>query len=121
MKDFDFNTIGKKMPYEAPSNDFFEEFTQDMLAKVESPRKKSFDLRRLIIPISSIAAILLLGVLFSVTFEKNDKLIKMEYMLADNLDESLDLYFKTLSDDQIETLAYETSYQDDFFANLTNE
>lgn len=121
MKDFDINSIGKKMPYAAPTNEFFEDFTHDLMKKIDEsrPATKRISLRQIVLPIISAAALIVVGMMLTLRLQGEDSVSQIEAMVANNnVDESLDLYFESLSDDQVETLAYEASMQDDFFINL---
>ncbi|MFI3281442.1 MAG: hypothetical protein R3Y44_05665 [Rikenellaceae bacterium] len=118
MKDFDINKIGKKMPYEAPDEKFFEEFTDDLLAKVAPQPKRQFWLGRKLTPVWGIAAAV--AVVLSVTLNLGgDKSAwGNDYIISENLDESIDSFFDNLSDDELAYLLAENSYNDDFFSNL---
>ncbi|MFI3323829.1 MAG: hypothetical protein SNI45_00800 [Rikenellaceae bacterium] len=119
MKDFDLKKIGKEMPYKAPSEDFFADTTDQILSRVEKKRPKVFTLRRVLAPAFGVAASL--AVIISLTFAlKDDAQWNNEYLISDNLDESLDAYFGTLSDEELTYLASQSSYHDDFYDNLPN-
>ncbi len=119
MKEFDLNKIGRQMPYDSPGDKFFEEFTEQMLARVaqEQEPRKVFSLKRVLIPTLSVAAALavILTVIFNV--EKSSEW-STEYIISENLDESIDSFFNSLSDEDLEYLALQSSYNEDFFANL---
>ncbi len=122
MKKFDIENIGKKMPYEAPSERFFESFKSDLMDRVavEQPRKRRLipPVVRLFTPIITVAASLLIGLF---VFEKSDfrsTSESMNYLVSDNLDASLDSYFGSLSDDELAYLLDNTSSQDDFYLTL---
>lgn len=123
MRDFDINTIGKKMPYQAPSEDFFEKFTDDLLAKVteEQKPKNVFSLRRTLTPVLGVAAAV--AVIMTTLFmgEPNDDFLRGEYIISENLDESIDSFLGSLTDEELTYLAAESSYADDFYTNLPTE
>ncbi len=122
MKKFDVaDRISKKMPYKAPSEEFFANFKKEMMERVEDEDKRANGRKisfRLFIPMLAAAASLLIG-LFVV--DKVDYLSQREdasYLISDNLDASIDSYFNTLSDDELAQLLDNTSSQDDFYLTL---
>ncbi len=123
MRDFDINKIGRKMPYQAPGDDFFEKFTDDLLAKVteEQTPKMRFSLRRVLTPVVGIAAAIAVVLTVAIKSDSNDDFLRGEYIISENLDESIDSFLGSLSDEELAYLAVESSYQDDFFANLPTE
>ncbi|MFI3268208.1 MAG: hypothetical protein R3Y51_05775 [Rikenellaceae bacterium] len=123
MKDFDINKIGKKMPYSAPSDDFFEKFSADMLSRVEVQQKRRITYRRLISFSSAIAATFIIG--FLIIFKTSDNIQiqtqKADYVAYENLNASIDSYLDDLSDSELSNLVSELAYQDDFYSNLPTD
>ncbi|MFR9603163.1 MAG: hypothetical protein SNG02_04745 [Rikenellaceae bacterium] len=127
MRNFDLEKIGKKMPYEAPSEKFFENFKSDVLERVEreksvpQPTTKKFTLAttmRLFVPLVTAAASLLIGLFVFDRMDYSSSAEDMSYLISDNLDASLDSYFNSLSDDDLAYLLDNTSSQDDFYLTL---
>jgi hypothetical protein len=86
-KTFDFEQVGKRMPYDVP-NDFFDKFEENMMVEVKSRRSK----KPLRIALSSILAVAAAIALFFV----------MQPLLPkSNVDdfESVELAFNNLSTD----------------------
>lgn len=120
MKDFDFNKISKEMPYKAPSKDFFEDFTTELLAKVEPKPKMQFSLRRVLTPLCGIAAAVCVILTITLHKDADNQFMGDRYIISDNIDDSIDSFFSALSDEDISYLAAESSYYEDFYANLPN-
>lgn len=114
MKEFDIDKIGRKMPYQAPPADFFDKFTEDMLSQVKPRPTRLTTLRRLAAPISAIAAAFIVGIFLLY----NNNSSEQEYIISDNLEESLSAYLDNLSDSELDYLAMEIYSQEDFYANL---
>ncbi|MFR9552705.1 MAG: hypothetical protein SNH35_00475 [Rikenellaceae bacterium] len=126
MKKFDIaDKIGKKMPYKAPSEEFFATFKSEMMERVAQEEKKTAGRTmslRLFIPMFAAAASLLIGLFVVDKIEFNPSRDDMSYLVSDNLDASIDSYFNSLSDDELAYLLDNTSSQDDFYSTLpTNE
>ena len=109
-KKFDFNQIGKRMPYSTPDN-FFDKLEKEVKASLPSERKHKRN-RRITISVMSIAASLLLLFGISTTISKIGNETKKEQynMVAvegafDNLDDS----------DQAALISI---WQDDVFTSL---
>ncbi|MFI3333597.1 MAG: hypothetical protein SNI51_01740 [Rikenellaceae bacterium] len=119
MKEFDINTIGKEMPYKAPNSDFFENFTEELLNKVEQKPKPRLRIISQIAPFCGIAAAVAVVLAISINLTSNDKW-SSNYIISENLDESLDSYFASLSDEELASLVAESSYHDDFYSTLPN-
>ncbi len=126
MKNFDFEKIGKKMPYEAPSEKFFENFKSNILEQVEAenhkpqPVKRAFTTPalRLFVPLVTAAASLLIGLFAFDQIDYKSVSEDVNYLASDNLDASLDSYFDNLSDDDLAYLLDNTYSQDDFYLTL---
>lgn len=116
MKEFDINKIGKEMPYKAPNADFFDNFTEEVLAKVESKRRITLISR--LAPMCGIAAAaaVILMVVFDVIPSRG--IIDDGYMSSENIVESFDSYLTSLSDEEFDRLFAESACQDDFYLNL---
>ncbi|MFI3283133.1 MAG: hypothetical protein SNG10_06425 [Rikenellaceae bacterium] len=133
MKEFDVDKIGKRMPYKAPSEEFFANFQLEMLEKAEHEDRKivkeleskkiiKTPMLRLLVPLAAAAASLMIGlfVVENVDYKSSSK--DMGYLVSDNLDASMDAYFSSISDDELAYLLSNTSSQDDFYLTLpTNE
>ncbi len=122
MKEFDINTIGKGMPYKAPGEDFFENFTDELLSKVEQePKVGRQPILMRLAPLCGIAAAVavVLSVAFNLSLDKNN--FSDSYLAGDSLDDYFDSYFASLSDEELASMVAESSYQDDFYLNLLNE
>ncbi len=123
MKKFDItDKIGKKMPYKAPSEEFFANFKSEMMERVaQKEEKKSLGRTmslKLIIPILTAAASLMIGLFVVDKIDYNPQRDDMSYLVSDNLDASIDSYFNSLSDDELAYLLDNTSSQDDFYSTL---
>ncbi len=124
MKKFDLENIGKKMPYNAPSEEFFANFQSDMMARVaseETSRKKTQSrgaMMRLFVPLAAAAASLAIGLFVVDKVDYISPVKDMGYYVSDNLDATMDSYFDNLSDDQLAYLLDNTSSQDDFYSTL---
>ncbi len=118
MKEFDWNDIGKQMPYKVPDG-FFDFFPERMSQKVKKVRVR----RRVwtIVSTAGIAAIIL-GVFFWNTALKKNNAIEHEYVeiaSVTSLSEKMDEYVSSLSDEELaEHLNY---YESDVTLLVTNE
>ncbi len=108
------------MPYKAPNADFFDKFTDDLLAKVEQKPQREFSLMHRLAPALSIAAALavIVTVSLNVGRKSQDSFLEGEYVLSESVDDSIDSYLNSLTDEEIAYLAVESSCNDDFFSNL---
>lgn len=109
-KKFDFNKIGKRMPYSTPDN-FFDNLEKEVKASLPSERKNKHA-RIIIMSVLSIAASLLLLFGISTTInKKGDDAKKEQYNMA-----AVEKAFNNLDDaDQNDLI---NIYQDDVFASL---
>lgn len=109
-KKFDFNQIGKRMPYSTPDN-FFDKLEKEVKASLPSERKNQHA-RIITMSVLSIAASLLLFFGISTTINKNgDDAKKEQYNMA-----AVEKAFNNLDDaDQNDLI---NIYQDDVFASL---
>jgi len=112
-KNFDFNKIGKRMPYTVPEG-FFDEMERDIMQqagimRTEAPRRKRPLVRVIITAVTSVAAAAALFVVFSTGF-KQEKPVGMT---------DVEQAFAQLSaEDQAYMLQV---YQDDIFLNNNNQ
>lgn len=109
-KKFDFNKIGKRMPYSTPDN-FFDNLEKEVKASLPSERKNKHA-RIIIMSVLSIAASLLLLFGISTTInKKGDDAKKEQYNMA-----AVEKAFNNLDDaDQNDLI---NIYQDDVFTSL---
>lgn len=109
-KKFDFNQIGKRMPYTTPDN-FFDKLEKEVKASLPNERK-SKHARIIIMSVLSIAASLLLFFGISTTInKKGDDAKKEQYNMA-----AVEKAFNNLDDDDQNALI--NIYQDDVFTSL---
>ncbi len=113
MKSFDIDKIGKKMPYAAPSTDFFEDFTRDTMARIERETRSRRALRNALTAVSAIVSIAAAVVLYI-----NVSLPAGEEQMYKSYDKDLDAYIANLSDDELSTLFYDMEIEGDFYSNL---
>lgn len=109
-KKFDFNQIGKRMPYTTPDN-FFDKLEKEVKASLPSERK-NLHARIITMSVLSIAASLLL--LFGISTTINNKgydAKKEQYNMA-----TVEKAFNNLDDDDQNALI--NIYQDDVFTSL---
>lgn len=108
-KKFDFNQIGKRMPYTTPDN-FFDKLEKEVKASLPSERKNQHA-RIITMSVLSIAASLLLLFGISTTINnKGDDAKKEQYNMA------VEKAFNNLDDDDQNALI--NIYQDDVFTSL---
>lgn len=109
-KKFDFNQIGKRMPYFTPDN-FFDKLEKEVKASLPSERKNKHA-HIIIMSVLSIAASLLLLFGISTTInKKGDDAKKEQYNMA-----AVEKAFNNLDDDDQNALI--NIYQDDVFTSL---
>ena len=117
-KTFDFEKIGKRMPYSVP-NDFFAKLEESVMDEVKVPKSEATALpernKTVIIAIRSLLAIAAAVALFFVvqpTLTKNDTISADDYA-------SVELAFNNLSSDDQDFLVavYEN---EEFIHDLTN-
>ena len=109
-KKFDFNQIGKHMPYSTPDN-FFEKLEKEVKASLPSERKNQHT-RIITMSVLSIAASLLLLFGISTTINnKGDDAKKEQYNMA-----AVEKAFNNLDNDDQNALI--NIYQDDVFTSL---
>lgn len=109
-KKFDFNQIGKHMPYSTPDN-FFDKLEKEVKASLPSERKNQHT-RIITMSVLSIAASLLLLFGISTTINnKGDDAKKEQYNMA-----AVEKAFNNLDNDDQNALI--NIYQDDVFTSL---
>jgi len=112
MKQFDFNQVGKRMPYTVPDG-FFDKFEEDVMqsVKTETPQPKSHK-KALRIALRTALAIAAAVALF---------LVVQPLLPKDNADdfESVQLAYNNLSAEDQEFLK-EIYEEDDFMNNIIN-
>lgn len=109
-KKFDFNQIGKRMPYSTPDN-FFDKLEKEVKASLPSERKNQHA-RIITMSVLSIAASLLLLFGISTTINnKGDDAKKEQYNMA-----AVEKAFNNLDNDDQNALI--NIYQDDVFTSL---
>ncbi len=122
MKEFDIDKIGKGMPYDAPSEEFFDNFEAKLFDKIESTESEKTRIIKLFVPISSIAAALVVGFFVFTNVKSTSDSTTDMYAMNDSAENYLESYIESLSDDELATLLTQTSTQDDFYSSLpTNE
>lgn len=100
MKDFDVESIGKRMPYHVPEG-FFEEFPERMMQKVQAEQARRRRVWRMTIGISGIAA-LFAGVFFFGGQQSDVQPSSDEYIeLATASSDKMDVYVSRLSDEEL--------------------
>lgn len=109
-KKFDFNQIGKRMPYSTPDN-FFDKLEKEVKTSLPSERKNQHA-RIITMSVLSIAASLLLFFGISTTINnKGDDAKKEQYNMA-----AVEKAFNNLDNDDQNALI--NIYQDDVFTSL---
>lgn len=111
MKSFDIEKIGKKMPYSAPSAEFFESFTQYTMARIDRESRGRSLVRGAFISVASMAASVALMLTMNLPSDSTN------YSLA-SYDSDLDAYVTNLSDDELSTLFYDMELEGEFYSNL---
>ncbi|MFI3327589.1 MAG: hypothetical protein SNH79_02660 [Rikenellaceae bacterium] len=110
-KEFDIEKIvGRKMPYEAPNAEFFEQVSTNVMARIkneEMQKRGSLSLsRRIVATCAAIAASVALFCGFYISNEYSAS--------SDEVSE----YFSQLSDDELMVLFYDMEFDDTFYSAL---
>lgn len=100
MRDFDIESIGKKMPYSAPSEEFFERVTIDTLKRAKREQIARRTLRRLTIGLTTIAAAVVVAVVYIIPSTRPTYEVELS-----QLESNLDTFFETLSNDEVSAIA----------------
>lgn len=102
--DFDFDNIGKKMPYTVPDN-FFDQIEDSILEKVKSYKpishnpKKNFRLITFRATLAIAAAIALFFIIKSVFFQQNTTIYDVEQAFSKLSEEDQDYIITVFEDD----------------------
>ncbi len=112
MKEFDINTIGRKMPYQAPPAGFFEEFTLETIARAKRERRaKRIRLGGLITTFAA-AAIIAIVALGEFSMQTNVKQQEVNY------DNQLNEFMSDLSTEELLLLLNERECESEYLTNL---
>lgn len=119
-KDFDFNEVGKRMPFRTPEG-FFEKMQAETMVRIkaEKRRKKLYRLKIGITAVLSAAAIWC-GVMFFFPTQSTDPVqqeIGNEWLA--NVEDPMELYLQQLSDEELE--AWIEFSENDIYYELTTE
>lgn len=104
MKDIDIEKIGKKMPYKAPSQDFFDNFANEVLNTVAERKRKKIFMRRAMIAVA--AVFMGAAAIFNFYYETEDS-----YAPMDN-------FILSMSDEDLSNLIFESQLEEEFYSNL---
>ncbi|MFR9651017.1 MAG: hypothetical protein SNG35_03215 [Rikenellaceae bacterium] len=127
MKEFDIEDIGKKMPYNAPPEEFFVQFKERMVREVAEQehsvngRSSKLVRLRLLIPMVAAAAMLLVGVFVFDRLDHRQAGIDAGFYISESVDQSIDDYFSNLSDEELSSLMAGASTNDDFYLTLLTD
>lgn len=119
-KDFDFNEVGKRMPFRTPEG-FFEKMQAETMVRIkaEKRRKKLYRLKIGITAVLSAAAIWC-GVMFFFPTQSTDPVqqeIGNEWLA--NVEDPMELYLQQMSDEELE--AWIEFSENDIYYELMNE
>lgn len=119
-KDFDFNEVGKRMPFRTPEG-FFEKMQAETMVRIkaEKRRKKLYRLKIGITAVLSAAAIWC-GVMFFFPTQSSDPVqqgIGNEWLA--NVEDPMELYLQQMSDEELE--AWIEFSENDIYYELMNE
>ena len=119
-KDFDFNEVGKRMPFRTPEG-FFEKMQAETLARVEAEKRKK-KLYRLKIGITAVlsAAAIWCGAMFFFPPQTSDSVQQgFENELLANVEDPMELYLQQMSDEELE--AWIEFSENDIYYELITE
>lgn len=111
-KDFDFDDIGKRMPYYTPDG-FFEEVQRKVMERAGVKQQRKSHLKLIISTVIAMAA-LLAGFIFIPSLWQTDEGKPSSSILA-NGSEPVDKWIKELSDEELEELV--NFSENDIFLN----
>ena len=119
-KDFDFNEVGKRMPFRTPEG-FFEKMQAETMVRIkaEKRRKKLYRLKIGITAVLSAAAIWC-GVMFFFPTQSSAPVqqgIGNEWLA--NVEDPMELYLQQMSDEELE--AWIEFSENDIYYELMNE
>ncbi len=109
MKEFDIESIGKRMPYSEPSDEIFARVRSGARAEAKRRDLRAQGVRRMAIAVSSIAA--MVAVALGLNFFGSEG-VECSY------DAALDSYIATLSDADLERMVSEMEVDSEFYVNL---
>ncbi|MFI3330420.1 MAG: hypothetical protein R3Y38_01270 [Rikenellaceae bacterium] len=104
MEEFDLEKLTTAMPYKAPKKEFFENFSSDLIQKIEHNKRKRMYLMRSMVAAAVVACGLILGVNSFESKQQNAN--------------SLDKFLVSLSDEDLNSLIADCEYVDEFYENL---
>ena len=119
-KDFDFNEVGKRMPFRTPEG-FFEKMQAETMVRIkaEKRRKKLYRLKIGITAVLSAAAIWC-GAMFFFTTQTSDPVQQgFENELLANVEDPMELYLQQMSDEELE--AWIEFSENDIYYELITE
>lgn len=106
-KEFDFDDIGKQIPYRTPES-FFDDNRRDILKRTCGEERRKKNRLKFIIPTTLVAAALVAGLLFMPLFNKEEAIPAApasDYVLAVGVEpinsETMDLFIESLSDEEL--------------------
>ncbi len=119
-KDFDFNEVGKRMPFRTPEG-FFEKMQAETMVRIKAEKRRK-KLYRLNIGITAVlsAAAIWCGVMFFFPTQSSDPVqqgIGNEWLA--NVEDPMELYLQQLSDEELE--AWIEFSENDIYYELMNE
>lgn len=119
-KDFDFNEVGKQLPYRTPEG-FFERIHKETLVKVEAEkrRKKIYRLKVGITTVLSAAAIWCGAMFFFPTNNSETQQTEVSNEWLASVEDPMELYLQQLTDEELET--WIEFSENDIYYELTNE
>ncbi len=119
-KDFDFNEVGKQMPYRTPEG-FFERIQEETLAKVEAEkrRKKIYRFKVGITAVLSAAAIWCGAMFFSPANNTETQQTEGGNEWLASVEDPMELYLQQLTDEELET--WIEFSENDIYYELANE
>ena len=121
-KEFDFNEVGKRMPFRTPEG-FFERMQAETLKRVaEEKRKKKLYRLKVGISVALAMAAMICGFLFLPVSqpEKTEQATTVDWMAQLSPGEdAMDLYIQTLTDEELED--WMEFSENDIFYELTTQ
>lgn len=94
MREFDIESVGKKMPYDTPTEEFFESITTQTVSRALREEARRTTLRRVVIGVMSLTAAAIVALVITTPIPTSKPSYETE--LA-QLDKNLDKYFESLS------------------------
>ena len=119
-KEFDFEQVGKRMPFRTPEG-FFEQMQEETMQRIaaEKRRKKIYRLKVGFSAVMSAAA-LICGIAFFMhtQFPKQEQFLTGDLLVEADCDDPFCLYLQQLSDEDLNSLA--DFMETDIFMNVEN-